>query len=376
MHYDVAVLGLGGIGSAVLAHCASRGAKAIGLEQFARGHQLGSSTGRSRMIRKAYFEDPAYVPRVLRAYKLWHELERDAGEEFLRVTGVLTVGEDTSEIIEGTRRAASEHGLAIAPLSRSEVEQRYPTLRLLPDEVAIFEKDAGVLWPERATDAHLNKASAAGATVCFETAVRSWRTAADGCEISLSNGDRVNAAKLVIATGPWMQQQLQEFGVDLRIQRNVQAWFAPATDAYQASRFPAFLLNRRGLPAPLYGFPDFGDGVKIAFHGHGDLTTADEIDRAIDEERDIEPLIRATEAWMPEATANLLAAKPCMYSLTRDEHFVVDRHPVHENVVICGGFSGHGFKFASVIGEIAADLALNGGTQHAIGFLSLSRFGS
>ncbi len=148
-------------------------------------------------------------------------------------------------------------------------------------------------------------------------------------------------------------------------------WFEPASDAYTATRFPAFLVDRPSLPAPLYGFPDLGDGVKAAFHGRGPITHPRELDRAIDEVRDVAPLARALEAWMPGAAASFREAKVCMYALTPDEHFVIDVHPDHPHVVICGGFSGHGFKFASVVGEINADLALDGATRHPIGFLRL-----
>jgi sarcosine oxidase/N-methyl-L-tryptophan oxidase len=158
------------------------------------------------------------------------------------------------------------------------------------------------------------------------------------------------------------------------VQRNIQAWFSPGTHAYDAPGFPGFLVNRQDLPAPLYGFPDFGDGVKAAFHGSGDLTDANHVNREVDLVRDVEPIARALEQWMPGAAQTLREAKPCMYTLTPDEHFVIDHHPDHGNLVLCGGFSGHGFKFAPVIGEIGAELALDGGSRHVIEFLSLRRF--
>lgn len=374
MTYDVCVVGLGGMGSAIVSHCASRGARTIGLEQFSRGHDLGASSGRTRMIRKAYFEDPAYVPLILRAYELWHELERSAREELLRTTGVLTVGQESSEIIAGTRRAAREHNLPLECFTADELRARYPMLQLLPDEVAVFEPDAGVLKPERAIAAHLAFAQQQGASLRFDVAMNAWHARADGFDVLLADGSRIFTRALVLALGPWVHRALADLGVPIRVQRNVQVWFAPATTDYATPHFPPFLLNRAGLPAPLYGFPDFGDGVKVAWHGFGDLTDAQQLDREIDEPRDIDPLVGAMNNWMPGAVAKFLAAKVCMYSLTPDEHFIVDRHPNHENLIVCGGFSGHGFKFAPVIGEIAADLALEGSTRHPIGFLSLRRF--
>jgi len=374
MSYDVAIVGLGGMGSAILAHCAARGASVIGLDQFAPAHDLGSSHGKTRMIRRAYFEDPAYVPLVLRAYELWRELETATGLEILRITGLLSVGEETSEIIRGTRRAASEHDLPVESLSRRKVKARYPTLELWKDEVALFEIDGGVLNPERAVRAHLQLAESNGVEMRFGVAMESWHATDKGFELRLSDGTQVSASRLVLALGAWFQETLESLGVQIRVQRNIQAWFSPGTNAYDATGFPAFLVNRRGLPGPLYGFPDFGDGVKAAFHGLGDLTDAKQINREIDRASDVEPIARALEQWMPGAAKTLRDAKPCMYTLTPDEHFVIDHHPDHANLVLCGGFSGHGFKFAPIVGEIGAELALDGGSRHGIEFLSLRRF--
>jgi sarcosine oxidase len=376
MSFDVAVAGLGGMGSAVAAHCAARGASVIGIDQFGPAHDRGSSHGKSRMIRKAYFEDPAYVPLVRRAYELWRELERTAGEELLRLTGVLSVGHASSEIISGTLRAADRHDLLVKAWSQEKVRMRYPTLQLQPEEIAIFEADGGVLDPERSVRAHLKAAQSSGAELRFETGMAGWEITDKGAQIRLKDGTAITARGLVLCLGPWFQQTLESLGVPIRVQRNVQAWFSAANGVYDTGRFPAFLLDRAGLPAPLYGFPDFGGGLKAAFHCLGDLTVASELDREVDMARDVEPITRAMEQWMPGSTRTFREAKPCMYTLTPDAHFVIDRHPNHPNVILCGGFSGHGFKFAPVVGEIGADLALDGGSRHQIDFLSLKRFRS
>jgi sarcosine oxidase len=374
MGHEIAVVGLGGMGSAILAHCAARGASVIGLEQFTPVHDLGSSHGKTRMIRQAYFEDPAYVPLVLRAYELWRKLERESGDEILRITGLLSVGDENSTIIEGTSRAAREYGLAVKSLSRREIGTSYPTLQLLPGEVALFEIDAGVLDPECAIGAHLKVAKSSGAEMRFGVAMESWQATGNGFDLILSDGTQISARKLVLALGPWFQETLESLGIRIRVQRNIQAWFLPGTHAYDAPGFPAFLVNRRGLPAPLYGFPDFGDGIKAAFHGFGELTDAKHVNRVADPVQDVEPISRALEQWMPGAAKTLREAKPCMYTLTPDENFVIDHHPEHANLILCGGLSGHGFKFAPVIGEIAAELALDSGSRHEIEFLSLRRF--
>jgi sarcosine oxidase len=284
------------------------------------------------------------------------------------------VGNEKADIIAGARHAAHEHRLSIEPVTPAQIRARYPTLKVMDGEVGVFEPDGGVLVPERAIEAHLTVASTAGAQMRFQVGIESWTPAERGFEILLTDGRNVSTRSLVLSLGPWLQGALEALGIPIRIQRNVQAWFAPTTDAYDASRFPPFLLDREGLPAPLYGFPDFGDGIKAAFHSYGDLTDAEHVDRAVDPARDIQPIAAAMQQWMPGAAATLRGAKPCLYTLTPDGHFVIDRHPAHPRLILCGGFSGHGFKFAPVIGEIAADLALEGESSHPIEFLSLRRF--
>ncbi|MEO8439626.1 MAG: N-methyl-L-tryptophan oxidase [Spartobacteria bacterium] len=374
MRYDVAVVGLGAMGSATVAHCARRGASVIGLEQFGRGHDLGSSASRSRMIRKAYFEDPAYVPLLLRSYDLWRELERETGTELLRLTGLLMVGEQDCEIIAGATKAAHQHSLPFTALTAREIRSRYPMLRVLDEEVGVFEPDGGVLDPERSNAAHLAVAEAAGAQFLFDLPVRHWEATKDGFVLRLEDDSTITCGALVLSLGGWFKEALEQLGVRILVQRNVQAWFDSASAAYNAPDFPPFLLDRKGLPAPLYGFPDLGDGVKAAFHSHGDLTDANHVKREIDHSRDIAPVVRAMDGWMPGAATCLRGAKACLYTLTPDGHFVVDRHPAHPRIILCGGFSGHGFKFAPVIGEICADLALEKESRHDITFLSVNRF--
>jgi sarcosine oxidase len=362
------------MGSAILAHVAQRGAFVIGLDQFTRGHDRGSSSGKTRMIRKAYFEDPAYVPLLLRAYELWRELERETSQELLRLTGLLMVGKEGCEIIAGATRAAREYSLPFESLTAPQIRSRFPMLKVFDEEVGIYESDGGVLDPERAIRAHLDVAKAAGAEVQFEAAMESWEPDAEGFAVRRADGTTFSTRALVLSCGAWLKGALEKLGVTVRVQRNVQTWFESTTDVYAAPHFPPFLLDREGLPAPLYGFPDFGDGVKAAFHSYGDLTDAPHLNREVDAVRDVEPIKRAMENWMPGAAMALLSAKPCLYTLTPDGHFVVDRHPDHPRLVLCGGFSGHGFKFAPVIGEIGADLALEEETRHEIEFLSLRRF--
>lgn len=372
--YDAVVAGLGGMGSAALAQCAMRGARVLGIEQFDPVHDLGASSGKSRIIRQAYFEDPAYVPMLLRAYELWRDLQRRSGEELMRLTGLLMAGGERSEVVTGSMRAAKTYDLPVEYLTAAQIRGRYPQLRVFDDEVGVFEREAGAVFPERAIRAHLDLAREHGAHMRFRVAMNRWESTADGVAVDLSDGTRVRAHSLVLTLGPWFAAAMQAAGVRLEVQRNVQVWFEPSAPAYLAGAFPAFLVERDSLPAPLYGFPDFGDGVKAAFHGYGALTDPGHLEREIDPERDVEPVAHALEAFMPGAAGSFREGKACMYALTPDRHFVIDRHPAEPRVVLCGGFSGHGYKFATVVGEIAAQLALDSGTPHDIRFLSLRRF--
>jgi len=362
------------MGGAALAECAARGVRAIGIDRFARGHALGASNGKSRIVRQAYYEHPAYVPLLVRAYDRWRALERAADIRLLELCGLLMAGPPHSPVIAGALRSARAHDLTVDAYDAGEIRARFPGLRVRDGEVGVFEAAGGFVRPEAAVDAFLRCAERDGATLRFECGLRSWSVGADGVRLQLDDGTTVRAARLVLALGPWFGPVLATLGVPLVVQRNVQVWFAPSTPAYDLGRFPVFLLDRDGLAAPVYGFPDAGDGVKAAFHGLGPDTVPDGVDRSVEPARDIAPLAAALDDWMPGATGPVLDAKVCMYALTPDADFVIDRHPAHPEVVLCGGFSGHGFKFASVVGEIAADLALAGGTALDIGFLSVRRF--
>jgi sarcosine oxidase len=373
LDYDVVVAGLGGMGSSAAAQCAARGARVLGVEQFARGHGLGASSGKSRVIRRAYFENAAYVPLLDRAYELWRDLEARTGTKILHADGLLTAGYRGSPIVAGAEEAVGVHGVDAQTWSAVEIRRNYPALLVDDDSYGVFEPEGGFVVPEAAISGYTSLAERWGAELRFETAMTGWRSEGEAVRIELSDGTDVLASKLILTLGPWFAELLGSCGVPLRIQRNVAAWFRPR-EPLGPGRLPTFLIHRRDLPAPFYGFPDVGDGVKAAFHGHGATTDPQSLDRGIDVASDIEPIAAAFEAWAPGAAHEFLEAKACMYALTPDEHFVIGAHPRNDGVVILGGFSGHGFKFASVVGEIAAELALERRTRHRIGFLALQRF--
>lgn len=378
--FDVIVLGLGGMGSAAAYHLARRGQRVLGLERFAPAHAHGSSHGRSRVIRLAYFEDPAYVPLLLRAYELWSELAAQAAEPLLTLTGGLMLGQKDSVLVAGSLRSAREHGLSHELLSAAELRRRYPQLR--PDEgtVALLDHRAGYVDPEASVRAHLQLAAAAGAELHFTEPALSFSVAPGGGQVQVrTERGEYTAERLVLTPGPWVPQLLGALGLPLRVERHVLYWLAPSSGlaAFAPSDFPIYIWERTD-GVHFYGFPyqpGAPEGVKVAFFHVGRQCTPETIDRTVHPE-EIAAMRSCVREHIPGLDGPLVHAATCMYTCTPDGHFVIDRHPQYENVIIGSPCSGHGFKFVPVIGEILADLATQGGTRHPIALFGTSRFGA
>lgn len=375
MRYDAAVVGLGGMGAAALAHLSRRGARAIGIDRFARGHTLGASSGETRVIRLAYFENPAYVPLLRRAYDLWAQLEAETGRTLLDLTGILLVGEPQREAIAGTLQAARQYDLELDILEPLEIRRRFPATAPRTSEIALFERRGGIVFPEAGVGAHLQAAELHGAELRFETRVLSWERRAGTIVLRVADGTSVETSRLILAPGMWVDELLGDLELPLRVQRNVQIWFAPATRRFDRGTFPVFLVDRSDVPAPLYGFPAIDGELKAALHAYGSTATPPSLDRQI-HKADIAAVRDALDGWMLGASGRYLRAKVCPYTLTPDSHFIVGMHPNADGVVVACGFSGHGYKFCPAIGEIACGLALDGGTTFDIGFMSPQRFGA
>ncbi|MBV8638047.1 MAG: N-methyl-L-tryptophan oxidase [Candidatus Eremiobacteraeota bacterium] len=371
--YDAAVIGLGAMGSAAAAHLAARGARVIGLDRFAVLHEFGASAGRSRIIRKAYFEDLAYVPLLERAYELWYRLEKQTGRTLLKLCGVLVVGGGETDAARGVLLASERHGIDVRIMDAPELRAAYPQIRPLDDEIGIFEAEAGIVFPEEAIAAHLDAARANGATLEGNARVTGWQPRGSTLAIDIDGTPEYEVNRVVVCAGPWTPAAFARLRLPITVQRNVQYWFTPESSAFTPDRFPAFFLDRLGLPAPLYGFPDLGDGVKTALHGYGLETIADDLNRDV-EPWEVGHMREVVDEWMPAAAGELRSVKACMYALTPDHHFALGVDPHDDRVVFGAGFSGHGFKFAPVIGELLAQLALDGETVLDIDFLSPARF--
>jgi sarcosine oxidase len=363
--FDVIVVGLGGMGSAAAAHAASRGKRVLGLEQFQPAHDRGSSHGRSRVIRLAYFEHPAYVPLLRRAYELWRRLEDQSGRRLLQITGGLMIGARDSDVVAGSLRSAREHQLEHELLDAAQIRRRFAPLTPGGDTVALFENAAGIVFPEEAIRAHLDVAVAHGAHAHFDEPVKDWQVTASGTIEVRTSRARYEADRLILAPGAWAPELFKITWLPLTVEPQQLHWFEPAGGAAQfaADRFPIYIWDI-GNGIQFYGFPAGEDGrVKVAFFrskvtGEAAMRTA------------LRPCIPAL------ADGSLMETVSCKYTLTPDQHFVIGSHVDFENVVIASPCSGHGYKFASVIGEILADLAIDGTTRHPIGLFDPARFRS
>ena len=366
---DVIVVGLGADGSAAAAHLAGRGAKVLGLEAFARGHTNGSSGGLTRVIRLAYYEHPDYVPLLERAWELWRELESDTGGEILRQTGGVYVGPREGELVAGSLRSAREHRLEHELLDPASLRARLPLFRFDPDWWGLSEATAGYLLPDRAIAAHLAVAERSGADLHFDERVASWTRDGDGVQVVTDRGT-YRADRLVIAAGAWNLRLLPRIGPLLQVKRVPLFWFEPVAEREALARLPVYIVDS-GIGHGCYGFPYLADqGLKIATHGAGTPTDPDAVDRET-HPADEAPIRAFVRDRLPVADGPVRMTKICMYTVTPDEHFIVD---VDGPVAYASACSGHGFKFASVMGEVLADLALDGTTRHPIDFLSASRF--
>lgn len=374
--YDVIVVGLGGMGSAAAYHLAGRGKKVLGLEQYEPAHDQGSSHGESRIIRQAYFEGTEYVPLVLRAYELWERLERETDEDLMSLVGGLMIGRRDGELVSGSVASAEAHVLPYEILDSSELQRRFPVFAPDPEMVALYEERAGFLRPEASVKAHLDRATSLGAELHFEEPVLSWEASASGDRVTVETASgSYEAERLVISAGSWAPKLLADMQLPLEVERLVMHWFEPEDiELFSPGRLPIWILepddgNR------FYSFP-LANGersVKAAFFRAGSIPCNPEtIDREVREE-ETEFLRSYLAKYVPALAGRSLEAKTCMYTNTPDQHFVISLHPDHRQVAIACGFSGHGFKFCSVVGEILADLATEGETKHPIDLFSPTR---
>jgi sarcosine oxidase len=375
MNFDVVIVGLGAMGSAALYELTRRGVRAVGIDQFAPPHQQGSTHGRTRIIREAYFEHPLYVPLVRRAYELWEELERESERTLFHRTGGLMIGPADGAIVAGARRSAAEHEVPHEMLAAAEVRRRWPAYDPPDDHAALFELRAGLLLPEACVETYLKLARKDGATTRTGERVQSWRADGDGVAVTTGSGT-YRADRVVFTAGAWLGELVSDVPLPLTIERQMFHWFEPAArrDLHHATRCPLALWEF-GRDRMVATFPDLGDGVKAGVHHEGEVTSPATVRRGTTPKEDAD--VRAILArLMPDAAGRQLEARVCLYTNTPDRDFLIDTHPTHPAALLVSPCSGHGFKFASAIGEIVADIVTHGESRFDLAPFRLERFES
>ena len=324
----------------------------------------------------AYSEDPAYVPLVLRAYELWERLERETGEDLMTLTGGLMIGPPGTKFFEGSKESAERYDLPYEVLDAAELKRRYPVFEPTPDTVAFFEKKAGFLRPEACVKAYLDRAASLGADLRFEEELLSWEPTESGVLLETRSG-AYEAERMVVSAGAWTPKLLADLGLPLEVTRQLLFWFDPkgGIEPFLPEHFPIFIWEPEDGNS-FYAIPAHDGsrgGVKVAFfRADGKPADPETIDREVHDE-EVEFIRSYLARYVPDLDGDFLYAKTCMYTNTPDEHFVISAHPHYPQVAIAAGFSGHGYKFCSVVGEVLADLVTEGETPHPIDFFSPAR---
>lgn len=379
-HFDAIVLGIGAMGSATLYQLARRGWNVLGIERFDIPHEMGSSHGLTRIIRLAYYEDPSYVPLLRRSYQLWDELERESDEKLFYETGSIDMGPEDSDVFAGSLRSCLEHDLPHEALDSRELSRRFPGYRMPGDTMAVFQPQGGLLVPERCIAAYARLAVQGGAMLQTGEQALGWEVLADERLEVRTDRATYSADKLVICAGAWADKLIPELTGKAVPERQVLIWLrTKAPRLFTPERFPVW--NGLVEEGRYYGFPEFNPdgktpGMKLGrWHHRDEICDPDTVDRETHPED--EQLLRAfAERYFPDGAGETLNMSTCMFTNTVDEHWILDTLPDAPQVSIAAGFSGHGFKMASVIGEIMADLAQRGATDHDISLHQLSRLQS
>jgi sarcosine oxidase len=380
-NFDVIVLGVGSMGSSACYQLSKKGFKVLGLEQFDIPHDQGSHAGQSRIIRKAYFEHPDYVPLLERAYENWKEIESLSGARIYFPTGLLYAGRAEDTLMKGVRESAEKYKVHIESLSITEAKKRFPQFQIPEAYDILFEPDAGFVTPERAILVYVDQAIRNGAAIHTKEKALSWKKEGKTIYVTTANAT-YTCKKLIITAGPWAGTIIPGFSNQLHVTRQVIAWVNPQERAsFEIGNFPCWLIDDETQPGMYYGFPvlpvhEFGGpiGLKVALHYPDQVTNPDAVNR-IPSQDDERVLVNALSKFIPKGYSSTHVLKTCLYTNTQDENFVIDFLPGYDQqVVIAAGFSGHGFKFVSVVGEIVSDLAMKGSTNLPIEFLNVERF--
>lgn len=378
--FDVIVVGVGSMGSATCYYLAKSGVNVLGIEQFSIPHEQGSHAGQSRIIRKAYFEHPDYVPLLERAYNNWKQLESETGTQLYFPTGLLYAGKPDGVLIQGVKESAKQYNIQVDAVSPQEGRNKFPQFQIPADFEILFEPDAGLLTPERCILSFKDQAIKAGATIHTQEQLIGWKEEPGNVTVT-TNKNMYTCAKLILTTGAWTANMATMLHKQLTVTRQVVAWANPQQgENFALGNFPCWLIDDAQQPGMYYGFPilpakqfDGPVGLKAAYHYPGQPADVNQVNRTITKTEETE-LMESIRQYIPEGFTEVHVSKTCLYTNTPDENFIIDLLPNQQNVLVAGGFSGHGFKFAAVVGEVLSELALQGETKLPIGFLSAKRF--
>jgi sarcosine oxidase len=376
---DVIVVGLGAMGSAAAAFLAGNGHRVSAFDRFSPPHARGSSHGRSRIFRQAYWEDSRYVHLLLRAHELWRKMERDCGRELLHITGALMIAPQNAPLVARSLESARQFGLSHEVLTAADLNRCWPQFRVVPDTVALLEHNGGYLVPETCVEEQLAAATRAGAQLHYDEPVLEWGATTGGVTVRTGCGSYA-AGCLVLTAGPWAPQLLEDLDLPMRVTRQAVYWFQPREhiELFRRDRLPIYLFDTGDGQPILYGFPLTGpdeEGAKVAVHGSNTFCTPETANREVDAEEEHSMRERIASA-LPSLTGRLVRAETCLYTMTPDENFILGPHPLHPNVILAAGFSGHGFKFAPVVGQILGELATTGKSSFDLAMFSPARFAS
>jgi len=368
------------MGAAACWYLTQRGKQVLGLEQFDIPHENGSHAGQTRIIRNAYFEHPNYVPLLKRAYKNWFAFEEKTNAHFYHRTGILYFGQPDNENIRGIRHSARLHDIAIENWDRAKYHLRYPGFQVPEDFDAIYEPDAGFVTPEDVVRMYVGDAVKHGADIRSHTRVLSWKREGGKIHVRTQEGD-YTSEKLVITAGPWASEMIPMLKQELVVTRQFLVWVDPPDPTpFSLGNFPCWFVEDPAM-GTFYGFPvlpanDFSGpiGLKLAHHHPGEPCRPGDVAGSIPPQ-DENNIRRFLQKYLPQAGDKFLEVKSCLYTYSSDTHFIIDLLPgFGDDVTIACGFSGHGFKFVPVVGEILADFAVHGETDLPVEFLGLERF--
>lgn len=376
--YDVIILGIGSMGSSTLYQLAKRGVKVLGIEQFGIGHTEGSHSGETRIVRKAYFEHSDYVPLLDGAHKGWKGIEKESGETLFHPVGLSYFGEFDHPVMQGVKESAKLYNIG---LKHRVLNKEYPVFNIPGNFEYLFEPDAGFVVAEKTIRTYAKQAEDFDAELKTGEEVLDWKLVEGTVEVTTTKGV-YKAHKLILTAGAYVNQVLPQFVDQHKVTRQLLAWVKPKTpELFELEKFPCWVISDKEYPGIFYGFPTLpmniygGNGLlKIAHHVPGEPIHPQDLHQ-YNAEPEKEKLIRILKKYIPDALGEIQSISACMYTSTPDEHFILDHLPdYNKQVIVASGFSGHGFKFVPVIGEILADLTLEGKTNWPIDFLGIQRF--